>query len=143
MTDAPSDPNVATEDGTEYPPEVFEKLARVIELSTGIDEHSKALDAAYEERMDLFLELRTCDPPVPLAVIGEATGTTEGAVRVSIAKELKRCEEVARTSTAPEQTVGRRARSDERIALAQRVRQREREARAGVNGATARRPRRT
>jgi hypothetical protein len=135
MADAPS---------TEWPPEVQAKLGRIAELSVSIDEHSTALDAAYEERMDLFLDLRAGDPPVPYAEIGAATGTKEAAVRIGIAKELRRCEHKAAETVGPEQDLGRRGRSDARITLAQEVRRREREAReAAGNGAAARRPRRT
>lgn len=135
MADAPS---------TDWPPEVQHKLARVAELSASIDGHSTALDADYEERMDLFLELRSCDPPIPYAVIGEATGTQEAAVRIGIAKELRRCEDAAKKNIATEQDMGRRARAGERIALAQEVRRREREAEEpdGNGAAASRRPRR-
>jgi hypothetical protein len=134
MTDAPSPE-------AEWPPEVQDKLARIAALAAAIDAHSTALDASYHERMDLYLELRALEPPVPYTVIGEATGTEEAAVRIGISKELKRCEEVAKTTTGPEKALGRRSRAGERIAVAQQIRHRERAEREAGNGAVTRRPR--
>jgi hypothetical protein len=145
MADEPSPPTNGDEaaatdwtDRASWPQDVSQQLYQVARLSAHIDALSTDLDDDYWARMDLYLELRAMDPPVPFHIIGEFASTKESAVRIGVAKELGRCEKVARESVGSEQELGRRDRGRDRIALAQAVRAREREERVA-----RRAPRRT